>query len=149
MRLVATLAFMPALGGCFLTADKLDPALDVPAKYRLAGRSAHAALPKLDWWKSYRSAELTDLMEQAQTANLDIAAAIARIVQADGQARVAGAALLPNINGSGTGYSKGQCADNGIARAGNVIDLDRVRGDVAGDPLVVPHRKPACSARHY
>src|SRR5438105_3889657 len=121
MRLVATLAFMPALGGCFLTADKLDPALDVPAKYRLAGRSAHAALPKLDWWKSYRSAELTDLMEQAQTANLDIAAAIARIVQADGQARVAGAALLPNINGSGTDTRSRPSAATGT-NGGSVTD---------------------------
>ena len=36
----------------------------------------------------------------ALAANLDIAAAIARIVQADAQARIAGAALLPNLSGS-------------------------------------------------
>lgn len=36
-------------------------------------------------------------MEQARTANDDIGAAVARIQQADAQARIAGAALLPSI----------------------------------------------------
>ncbi len=39
-------------------------------------------------------------MEEAQTVNLDIAAAAARIVQADAQARIAGAALLPTLSAS-------------------------------------------------
>src|SRR5262249_47252247 len=59
-----------------------------------------AALPPLAWWRGFRSAELSELMEEARTSNLDIAAAIARIVQADALARQAGAALLPNITGS-------------------------------------------------
>ena len=37
-------------------------------------------------------------MEEAQTVNLDIAAATSRIVQADAQARITGAALLPSLN---------------------------------------------------
>jgi NodT family efflux transporter outer membrane factor (OMF) lipoprotein len=41
-------------------------------------------------------------MEEAQTVNLDIAAAVARIVQADAQARQAGAALLPSLSGGGS-----------------------------------------------
>ena len=40
-------------------------------------------------------------MEEAQTVNLDIAAATARFMQADAQARIAGAALLPSLNGNG------------------------------------------------
>jgi NodT family efflux transporter outer membrane factor (OMF) lipoprotein len=40
-------------------------------------------------------------MQEAQRVNLDIAAAVARFVQADAQARIAGAALLPNVNGTG------------------------------------------------
>ena len=40
-------------------------------------------------------------MEEAQTVNLDIAAATARFRQADAQARIAGAALLPSLNGTG------------------------------------------------
>jgi multidrug efflux system outer membrane protein len=40
-------------------------------------------------------------MEEAQTVNLDIAAAVSRIVEADAQARQAGAALLPSLSGTG------------------------------------------------
>jgi len=97
---VLSLALVPALAGCILTADKLDPALDVPGKYTRAKGDPETALPPSAWWRGFRSAELSDLMEQAQTANLDIAAAIARIVQADALARQAGAALLPNITAS-------------------------------------------------
>jgi multidrug efflux system outer membrane protein len=91
------LALLPALGGC-LHPEVSNPALDLPAAYRAARGMAHAALPKLDWWRGFRSRELTSLMEEAQVANLDIAAAVARIVQADAQARIAGAPLLPAIN---------------------------------------------------
>src|SRR5450631_798870 len=41
-------------------------------------------------------------MEEAQKVNLDIAAATARFIQADAQARIAGAALLPSLSGSGS-----------------------------------------------
>jgi outer membrane protein, multidrug efflux system len=102
LALALSLAFAPALAGCILTNDKLDPALDVPGKYTRAKGNPEAVLPPLAWWRSFRSTELTDLMEQAQTSNLDIAAAIARIVQADALARQAGAALLPNLTASGS-----------------------------------------------
>jgi outer membrane protein, multidrug efflux system len=108
-----TLALVPALAGCILTSDKLDPALDVPGKYTRAKGDPEAALPPLAWWRKFRSAELTDLMEQAQTANLDIAAAIARIVQADALARQTGAALLPNITGSATDTRSRPSANTG------------------------------------
>ena len=51
----------------------------------------------MDWWKSFDSPILNDLMEQARAANDDIAAAIARVQQADAQARIAGAPLLPSV----------------------------------------------------
>ena len=66
--------------------------------------AAQAALPSLDWWRKFRSRELTAVVEEARAANLDIAAAIARIEQADAQARITGAPLLPliTLNGNGT-----------------------------------------------
>jgi NodT family efflux transporter outer membrane factor (OMF) lipoprotein len=88
-----------SLGGCMLS-DKPEPGLDIPQAYDGSSRNprvAEAALPPLDWWRAFRSHELTDIIEQARAANLDIAAAIARIVQADATARIAGAPLLPDI----------------------------------------------------
>jgi NodT family efflux transporter outer membrane factor (OMF) lipoprotein len=81
-----------------LKAEQPDLALAIPVAYRDAATSPHAALPKADWWRGFRSRELTRLVEEAQIGNLDIAAAIARVIQADAQARVAGAALVPAIN---------------------------------------------------
>jgi multidrug efflux system outer membrane protein len=103
-RLVPVLAVvsaLPMLTGCLLTADALDPALDVPTGYRTSHGTAKAELPSVEWWRGFRSTELADLMEQALMANYDIAAAVARIVQADAQVRVTGAGLLPTLDASG------------------------------------------------
>jgi len=95
---IAAAISLPLLGACVLTQDRLDPALEVPSAYRAAHGAPNAAPPPLDWWQTFRSNELTDLMQQANTANFSIAAAVARIVEADAQARIAGAALLPTLN---------------------------------------------------
>jgi NodT family efflux transporter outer membrane factor (OMF) lipoprotein len=100
------LGLMLPLGGCLLT-DKPEPGLDIPQAYNGASKNpavAEVALPPLDWWHGFRSRELTEIIEEARAANLDIAAAVARIVQADAQARIAGSALLPvvDLNGGAT-----------------------------------------------
>ena len=100
------LCLMLPLSGCLLT-DKPEPGLDIPQAYDRSSRNpavAEAALPPLDWWRGFRSRELTEIIEEARSANLDIAAAIARIVQADAQSRIAGAPLLPGValNGGAT-----------------------------------------------
>jgi len=86
------------LSGCILGSEKPELAVEIPAAYRNGGRAPDAALPSLEWWRGFRSRELTALIEDAQVANFDIAAAVARIVQADAQARVAGSALLPVVD---------------------------------------------------
>jgi NodT family efflux transporter outer membrane factor (OMF) lipoprotein len=102
------------LAGCLFPGDKLDPALDIPAAYSAgpkSERAAEAALPPLDWWRAFRSRELTHIVEQARESNLDIAAAVARIVQADAQSRIAGAALLPTVDANG-GVTKSKSSQN-------------------------------------
>ncbi|WP_049769326.1 efflux transporter outer membrane subunit [Nitrobacter hamburgensis] len=99
--LLPMLAMVATSAGCILTRDLPDPALDIPAGYKAARLTTTEAPPTLDWWRGFRSPELTDLMEEAQTVNLDIAAATARIIQADQQARIAGAALLPSVSVGG------------------------------------------------
>src|SRR5882672_486686 len=102
-RSVAVLGLVASSAGCILTKDLPDPALDVPEGYKAARLTKpQDAPPTLDWWRGFRSRELTTLMEEAQTVNLDIAAATARFVQADAQARISGAALLPSLSGAGS-----------------------------------------------
>jgi multidrug efflux system outer membrane protein len=120
------------LGGCLLSGDLPEPGLVIPASYDGGPKSpaaAQAALPSLDWWRKFRSRELTAVVEEARAANLDIAAAIARIVQADAQARITGAPLLPLITGIGnadrTQSSKttGTTSVIGVSRSGASVQI--------------------------
>lgn len=102
-RYLGSAALAVACGGCILTQDIPNPALDLHDRYKAAAPVRTEAPPALDWWRGFGSPELTQLMEEAQTVNLDIAAATARILQADAQARITGAALLPSLTGNGSG----------------------------------------------
>jgi len=119
---------MLPLGGCLLSGDKPDPALDIPQAYDGGPKNpalAEAAGPALDWWRGFRSKELTEVIEEARQANLDIAAAVARIVQADATARVTGAALLPTVdlNGSAEHSRSSQSLGGGSGGGGSERDL--------------------------
>ena len=108
---ISVLGLLLPLGGCLVGQEKPDAALDVPNTYLTRTRNADAALPTPDWWRGFRSKQLTELIEESLTSNLDIAAAIARIVQADAQARVAGAPLLPNV-GLNSGYTRSRSSQS-------------------------------------
>jgi NodT family efflux transporter outer membrane factor (OMF) lipoprotein len=122
------------LSGCWLT-DKLpEPGLDIPAAYRLGSpdpKRAQAALPKLDWWRGFRSRELTGIIERARDANLDIAAAIARIVQADATARVAGAALLPTIDFGGSATRSRSSGTTSTSTTSSGSERDSLIGELS------------------
>jgi outer membrane protein, multidrug efflux system len=93
------LAISPALSGCILGSERPELNLEVPTTYR-AAPSSDAAVPVLDWWRGFRSRELSSLMDAAQIHNLDIAVAVAQIVQADALVGVSGAPLLPSVTGN-------------------------------------------------
>jgi outer membrane protein, multidrug efflux system len=89
------------LSGCIIGSERPELSLEVPGAYRAAPKSnADSALPAVDWWRGFSSGELTSLMEAAQLHNLDIAVAVAQIIQADAQAGVAGAPLFPSLTGN-------------------------------------------------
>ncbi|MFZ0809370.1 MAG: TolC family protein, partial [Bradyrhizobium sp.] len=99
---ISALLLGPALSGCILGTERPDLNLDTPATYREGGHTApDAHLPAVDWWRGFKSSELTSLMDAAQIYNLDIAVAIAQIAQADAQVGVQGAPLLPSVTGTG------------------------------------------------
>jgi NodT family efflux transporter outer membrane factor (OMF) lipoprotein len=122
-RVVGVVALLIATSGC-LEIDKPELALDIPESYRASHVAPEAATPALDWWRGFRSRELTSLIEQATTANFDIAVAIAQIVQADAQVRIAGAPLLPTFdyNASDTAAKASQLGE----RAGGTSPFSRL-----------------------
>ena len=117
------LCLVQTLAACFLGSERPDVALDIPDRYRAAPRRPDAALPALDWWRSFRSRELTALIEQAQAENLDVAAAVARIIQADAQVRIAGAPLLPvaDLEGSATRSRTARASASSPAARGSPV----------------------------
>jgi len=100
LSVLVSLALGPCLSGCILGSERPDLLLEIPTHYREAASvNPDAAPPSLDWWRGFGSSELLSLMEAAQVHNLDIAVAVAQIVQADAQVGVAGVPLLPSLSG--------------------------------------------------
>lgn len=92
---------LAALGGCATQKAQPDgqpPALAAPWKQAAAAAGPDDAVSP-QWWQAFGSAELGGLVQAAQSQSLDIAAAMARVRQAEAFTRQAGAALLPSLNG--------------------------------------------------
>ncbi len=121
MPIAIVFAVATSLGGCIVTADAPNAALDIPSAYKAAKPQPGDSPPALDWWLAFQSPELTVLMQEAQTVNLDIAAAVARIVQADALAREAGAALLPSVTGGFSGSRSRSSSTTGTFTSGSPI----------------------------
>lgn len=112
------------LSGCIsLGPDYKEPVVKVPARW--SEDSAIAVWPEAGWWKSFANRELDALIEEAGEKNQDLRAAIIRIDQAEASLRIADAALLPTLSGSGSGTrsdrgssSQSSTGGTGTARAG-------------------------------
>jgi outer membrane protein, multidrug efflux system len=99
--------FAAVLSGCLfllLNACSVGPAykrpdIAPPSKWHEStGPDAATVWPAADWWHGFGSPQLDQFIGEAQSSNDDLAAAIARVTQADAQVRIAGAALLPSLD---------------------------------------------------
>jgi multidrug efflux system outer membrane protein len=88
-----------ALAACSVGPAYKRPDIAAPEKWRDA--TAHedtAVWPTPDWWHGFGSAKLDELITEAEHSNDDLAVAVARVQEADAQARIAGAPLLPSLD---------------------------------------------------
>jgi multidrug efflux system outer membrane protein len=97
------------LAGCNLAPIFTAPEQPLPAQFEHAGQAGNSV--DANWWQAFGSTELTGFIERAGADNLDLASAISRVRQADIQARVAGAPLLPSVSGN-LGGNRNFAADN-------------------------------------
>src|ERR1043166_960739 len=116
----AVLTVTPMLTSC-ISADRPDLGIEIPWSYRAAPPATKLAPPKLDWWRGFRSKELTDLIQEAHTGNFDIAIAVARIMQADANSKIASAPMLPSVNleSSATRTKSSAAANGGVGSTKN------------------------------
>jgi multidrug efflux system outer membrane protein len=86
------------LAGCNLGPYYHRPDVAAPPAWITPSDASAHEWPESQWWQGFESSDLNQLIEQAQRANDDLRAAIARVHQADAQRRIAGAPLLPAID---------------------------------------------------
>jgi NodT family efflux transporter outer membrane factor (OMF) lipoprotein len=91
-----------ALAACDLGPAYQRPDAEVPAAYRATQDSAATAWPEAAWWRGFASPALDALIEEARARNFDLAAAAARVRQADAASRIATAALFPSLSAGAT-----------------------------------------------
>ncbi|MCW6509730.1 efflux transporter outer membrane subunit [Lichenifustis flavocetrariae] len=87
------------LASCSFDSTRPDVNIAVPAAFEHSGAKASAPI-STDWPAQFGSTELARLGRSTADNNLDIQAAAARILQADAQAQITDAALLPTLDGS-------------------------------------------------
>jgi NodT family efflux transporter outer membrane factor (OMF) lipoprotein len=97
--LVAALAALATLAACSVGPAYKRPDIPLPPQWQETSTNEGAAVwPSADWWHGFGSEKLDELIAEAQRSNDDLAAAIARVQEADAQARIAGAPLLPSVD---------------------------------------------------
>ncbi|HEV2271340.1 MAG TPA: efflux transporter outer membrane subunit [Steroidobacteraceae bacterium] len=104
---VAALAL--ALSACSLGPAYRRPSIPPPPAWQTPAAAAMPqGWPASDWWSGFHSAELARLIATGESANDDLAAAIARVREADAQVRISSAPLLPSLDGSASGSRQRQ-----------------------------------------
>jgi multidrug efflux system outer membrane protein len=88
---------LAALPGCSLGPRYHRPDIPPPSSWVTASDASVPEWPGNEWWRGFQSEQLNAYIAQAEQANDDLRAAIARVHQADAQRRIAGAPLLPTL----------------------------------------------------
>ncbi|KFG92399.1 secretion protein [Burkholderia paludis] len=116
-------ALPPLLAGAVLTACTMGPNFEAPVTgvppvfdrtqtLRDTSQPVEAAF-RADWWTLFDDPVLDALEQRLADANLDVAAASARLQQSRAERRVAGAAELPTLGAAGS-YARERGSENGI-----------------------------------
>ncbi len=114
------------LSACAGSPPALDSGIAPPAAWQFAERNA-AQATNLQWWTHFGSPQLKRLVEQARRDSFDVAAATARVRQAQASAVIAGAPLLPEVKFNlATSHQK-------LIRGAGGPDLDVSQSDKAVD----------------
>jgi outer membrane protein, multidrug efflux system len=107
------------LSACVVGPDYQAPALNVPAVWKEAAKTNSVIEPSMvqpgAWWRQLGDPILDELIADASTGSLDVATARAKVREARGVARQAGAARYPALSGSAAFKRSG----GGIGAAGS------------------------------
>ena len=85
------------LSACGSPQPRPDSGLTPPPDWQSSSTTGTAQQDQ-QWWSHFGSAELDRLIEQARLGSFDLAAAVARVRQAQANAVIAGGSLWPEVN---------------------------------------------------
>jgi len=123
-HLLGLTALTLSLAGCEMGPNFVSPHAAVPAAYITDAPAAAANAPPFvsgdpvdpAWWNSFNDPELTKLEALAVSQNLDIQIASERLLEAEAQAQITGAALYPTLGGAAS-YTREGPSKEGIFAA--------------------------------
>ena len=105
-RRAAVATALGLLAACSLVPGYESPDTGAPAAWQESGQGA-GVWPDAAWWKGFGSPELDGLIADAAAGNLDLAAAVSRVLESEAQAKIAGAPQYPSLDaGAGVSRSK-------------------------------------------
>jgi multidrug efflux system outer membrane protein len=103
-RLTAVAVLMMTVSACSMVPDYFKPEVQTPRTWD-SRQDALNVWPDAQWWTGFGSPELNRLINEAQANNTDLRVAVARIRQAEAQAKISGADLYPTL-GADAGASR-------------------------------------------
>jgi multidrug efflux system outer membrane protein len=86
-----------SLAACTANPTPLDRPGDLPQSFTAPMNTSAPLWPQTNWWTAFHADELAPLEDTAQKENLDVAAAAARVLQAEANDGVALSALFPTL----------------------------------------------------
>jgi NodT family efflux transporter outer membrane factor (OMF) lipoprotein len=115
--IVAILACL-VMAGCTVGPNFERPQSPTPEVFDRTQNAQAASKPveaplAADWWTLFNDPVLNGLEQQLADANLDVAAASARLQQSRAQRRVVGAAQMPTLDGAAS-YDRERGSENGV-----------------------------------
>src|SRR5437764_14806649 len=97
LRTASVMALALGAAGCETPVPQVLGPQHVPSNFTAPTAKNAPVWPTAGWWAGFGSPELTGFVTTAQTSNLDIAAAAARVLQAQAQTNISGSALFPTL----------------------------------------------------
>ncbi|MFN4310090.1 MAG: efflux transporter outer membrane subunit [Ferrovibrio sp.] len=134
LRLTATAVIALSLGACSMVPDYIKPAVETPKTWD-SRQDSMGQWPDTAWWQGFGSAELNALIAEAQANNTDLRAAVARIRQAEAQAKISGAALYPTLgsDASATRSRQGRGTSSTSSSTSSTASGQVIRNSFAGN----------------
>lgn len=107
LRSASPLALALALAACSTTPPVAMKPSELPPAFTAPTTAGAPQDISTEWWTSFSSPEMSDLVATARTNNLDLAVAVARVLQAQAQSGIAASALFPDVTLNGNAKRSG------------------------------------------